>query len=305
MAFAPIGTAWLGDDEPSRDAAVRVAGGLAGERILVPLVDPSVSAVTDQIGVAATLARTHDASLQVTNPVALPRQVPSEFHERVTDDAETQLLEWALAEVRDSRVAATGTLLYHRRLARRIIDAVASHDADAVVLPGGSWGGLRRGVPERVAVHTDADAVVVNGQPGYHDVASILLPVGGGPHSGLAADVARRVAADCDAWIDVLHVVEEAAPEARREAAQACVEAAAQRIDRSETTTTWVLEAEDVAGAIIEQSRYYGLTVMGAPTKGRLRQFVFGSTTNDVRADARSLVLMARNNSRNRGGVAE
>ena len=57
-----------------------------------------------------------------------------------------------------------------------------------------------------------------------------------------------------------------------------------------------MLEADDVAEAIIEQSNYYPLTVLGAPTKGRLRQFVLGSTTQDIRADAQSVVLVGRNN---------
>lgn len=57
-----------------------------------------------------------------------------------------------------------------------------------------------------------------------------------------------------------------------------------------------MLEADDVANVIIDQSEYYPLTVLGAPTKGRLRQFVFGSTAQDIRAGAQSAVLVGRNN---------
>lgn len=298
MSFAPFAMTWLGDDEHAPEGDSRIAGRLEGEHILVPLLDPTVPAITDQVGVAATLARTHGASLQVLNPIALPEQLSYEYREDVTDEAERQLLAWALDEVDERGTRAEGTFLYHRRLGRSLTRSIAAHDIDTVVLPGGTKPGLRPTVTERITTHAEADVIVVNGQPGYDEVTSILLPVAGGPHSGLATDVARRIAEDQDAWVDVLHVVEEDAPAHRRMAAEEYVEAARNRLAGFENVDTWILEADDVAEAIIEQSEYYSLTVLGAPTKGRLRQFVFGSTTDDVRANAKSLVLTGRNNSR-------
>lgn len=109
----------------------------------------------------------------------------------------------------------------------------------------------------------------------------------------MAAD-AQSIAADANAWIDVLHVVDEDAADRRRDEAAELVEDIYRRIARPETTTTWVLEAPDMVEAIAEQSRYYELTILGAPTKSRLRQFVSGSTNRSVRANARSVVLSAR-----------
>ncbi|MFT4889384.1 MAG: hypothetical protein ACI9YT_000293 [Halobacteriales archaeon] len=62
------------------------------------------------------------------------------------------------------------------------------------------------------------------------------------------------------------------------------------RLD-GEQWDTWLLEAEDVAEAIVEQSADYDATVLGALRKGRLRRFLFGSTTGAVQDRAESAVL--------------
>lgn len=97
-----------------------------------------------------------------------------------------------------------------------------------------------------------------------------------------------------------VHVVDEDASDHRREMVDAYLKAAYRRIARPETTTTWVLEAADATETIIEQSAYYGLTVIGAPTRSRLRRFVSGSTNRSIRNNARSVILSAQSNSASR-----
>ena len=101
---------------------------------------------------------------------------------------------------------------------------------------------------------------------------------------------------DTDAWVDILHIVPPRATDRRRERATECVDTIYDRIGRPDRTTTWVLEGESPADAIVEQSEYYGLTVLGAPTKGRLREFIAGSTSRTVRHGARSAVVSVRAN---------
>lgn len=280
------------------DGTPLVVGQFDGDHILVPLLTREVPALTDQLKVATTLARVTGASLTVINPISVPEQTPKEYHHEVTDSDDAALLEWAFEQTAESLPQVDGDFLYTRDSVTGILKAVRTRNVDTLIVPGGSHGGhLRTGVTEQIAAHADADVVVVNGQAGFKKVASILLPVAGGPHSGFAADIAASIAADCDAWIDILHVIDEDAPDRQREQAEGLVEDIYHRIARPETTTTWVLEATDITEAIIEQSGYYGLTIIGAPTKGRLRKFIFGSTNQSVRASASSVVLSARNNS--------
>lgn len=279
---------------PSGDPS-RLAGELAGEHILAPLIASQRPVVTDQLRVAAALARSTGASLHVADPVA--PDAPTPGHDGVTADEEERILDWAVDRVSAPEGRRRGGITRARRVARGTRTAVERNDVDTLVVPGGSAAGLlRRGLTGRLAVRTDCDVVTVNGDTGYERVPSVLLAVAGGPHTGLATDVAGRVAAENDAWVDVLHVVPEDPPARRREEAREYVAAATERIDRPESTSTWILEAGDPARAIVEQSRYYGLTVVGAPTTGRLRRFIAGSTTGSIRKGARSVVLSARRN---------
>lgn len=295
MALHRLAGGLLGGDGSVAAESRPIAGHLAGERILAPLLTADAPALTDQIAVASALAQGPDASLTIANPVTVPEQTPRGLHREVSDEADRLLLDWALARAQESTPDADGRLLYARRVERGLDRYVERADVDTLVLPRATGGGLGAGTADRIARRVDCDAVVVNGRPGYDSPPSLLLPVAGGPHSGLAADVAQRVAAEADGWIDVLHVVDADAGADRRERAREYVEAAADRIARPETTTTWVLEADDPVATIVEQSGYYALTVIGAPTTGRLRRFLSGSTNSSIRSDARSVVLSAHN----------
>lgn len=297
MSFAPAAALMAGSESDRRAGdELPLPGAFDGDRLLVPVLTSARPALTDQVRVASALARTTDATLHVVHPGAQSGSTTVDLGRELTTDDERDLLDWATD--RDDAVAPTNAgFLSARRLVNDLLDAIRRHDIDTLVVPSDpGTGPLRPGVTDRLALRATCDVVTVNGRRGYRDVPSILLAVAGGPHSGLATDVAGQIAADCDAWVDVLHVVEEGSTDRERQAAECHVETAARRIDRPSSTTTWVLEAPDVAAAIIEQSTYYGLTVIGAPTKGRLRQFISGSTNQTIRSDARSVVLSVRNN---------
>lgn len=294
MGFQTIGLSWLRDDA---EEVLPIAGESEGRHVLAPLLTSTLPAVSDQLRVATALARTMEASLSVMEPGVVGGQVPTEYRHEVTDGDVRELVGWAIDRAADRTASGGGRITGRRRPVTAVLRAADTHDVDTLVLAGTSKGGLlRRGLTERIAAQAGTDVVVVNGQPGYDTPASILLAVAGGPHSGLATDVAGRIGADFDAWIDILHVVDEETPDRVRDQARTYVEGAAERIARPESTSTWILEAPDIADAIIEQSAYYGLTVIGAPTKGRLRQFISGSTNRTIRDNARSVVLSARNN---------
>lgn len=263
-----------------------------GDGVLVPLLSPDRAVLTDQLRVAAVLARTADVGLYVFSPyTGTHRSIPATAD--LTADEERALLSWASEDACPETHG--GTFEYTRELVGGILDRVRDADVDSLVVPSGSDAGrFRRGLVDRLAVRADCDVITVNGRRGFDEVPSLLLAVADGPHSGLATDLAARVAADCDAWIDVLHVVEEDAPARTRERAETRVEEAVERVGRPDSTTSWVLEAGDVADAIVDQSAYYAVTVVGAPTSGRLRQLVFGSTNRAIRSGARSVVLSAR-----------
>jgi len=290
---------FLANDGDTSDPTPYVAGRFGGKQILVPLLTQKMPALTDQLKIATTLARVTGASLTVINPLGTSSQSSSEYHHEVSESDEADLLEWVFDQTAESLPRVNGDCVYTRGVVTGVLQAVRTRNVDTLVVPGSvQEGRLRMGITERIAAHADADVVVVNGRTGFEEPASILLPIAGGPHSGLAADVATSIATDSGAWIDILHVIDEDAPNRHRDGAEELVEDIYRRIDRPDTTTKWVLETTDTTAAIVDQSRCYDLTIIGAPTKGRLRKFMFGSTNQSVRKNAGSVVLSARNNSR-------
>ena len=175
-----------------------VAGRFDGDHILVPLLTREIPPVLDQLKIATTLARARNASLTIINPVPVPEQIPKVYGHAVTDSDDRALLDWAFERTDDTLPHVNGDFLYTRDVVRGVLHAVRARDVDTLVVPSGArTGRLRKAVTGRIAAHT-ADVVVVNGRTGF-EPPSILLPVAGGPHSGLAADAATTIATDCNA----------------------------------------------------------------------------------------------------------
>jgi len=138
-------------------------------------------------------------------------------------------------------------------------------------------------------------------------VSSILVAVGAGPHTGATVDVAREVADATGAWLELFHVVPsdralvdgdatavdgEADPDEYAAAGDRLLSAARDRLGDFDRVDRWLVEDHTAAGAIVEQSPYYDLVVVGAPTTGAVGRFVFGSTTDTVIDDAEVPVVV-------------
>jgi len=138
------------------------------------------------------------------------------------------------------------------------------------------------------------DVLTVDGRGEADRIASILVPVAGGDHSQLALESAVAIARANDAAVDLFHVLEADTDEARAEGRQ-LLDAVESSIapDERDRVDTWLYETPGAAEAITEQSEYYDLTVMGAPTDSPLKRFVFGSTSKQVQREAESPVIVA------------
>ncbi|ELZ39496.1 universal stress protein [Halorubrum tebenquichense] len=145
-------------------------------------------------------------------------------------------------------------------------------------------------------------------------VSSVLVAVGPGPHSGATVDVAREIAAATGAWLELFHVVPSDAaladagpgddatgtavgPDDARDtdyaaAGERLLDAAESRLGGFDRADRWLVEDRTAAGAVVEQSPYYDLVVVGAPTTGTVGRFVFGSTTDTVVGDAEVPVVV-------------
>lgn len=255
----------------------------AGGRVLLVLPDGTAPRTAR---VAASVAAARGADLVVLRAGPAPPDAGGRAEEAV---AGAVAVPWNSGSSPDLDVVDAG------RDERPPVDAAVAaadrHDADLVVAPGGPATGLDGGAAERLYAAAPCDVAVVGGRTPAERVASVLVPVAGGPHSRLAVDVAGSLAAATGAWVDVLHVVDPDATAERRAEAESSLAAAVDRLDADVRADTWLLAAPDPTAAIVEQSAYYDVTVVGAPRTGRLRRAVYGSASGTVRREARNATV--------------
>lgn len=267
--------------------------------VLVPVVTDGVSA--GALGIAISIADHSGTDLLITGMETIPEQTPLDHPELpiAGDRWVRNSIEMATAlGAHPSEVL--GATLVGRDIKRMIAHEVDGRDVQILVLEQAD-GSTAGGSPlvesiDSVFESVGCDVVLTTGAEHLENLSTILVPVAGGPHSGMAVDIAMALALENEAWIELFHVVNPDASEDVRRSGEQYVEAALDRLGEFEHVDTWIYEAPDVAEAIIEQTRYYDLTILGAPRKGRLKRFVFGSKTETIRERADSTVVTVRSN---------
>lgn len=173
-----------------------------------------------------------------------------------------------------------------------IVTEATTLDADAIILND-----ISERLEAQLSRRLGYDTIVVTERSPPESVASILVPIAGGPHTGPAVAVAGALAAANDARIELVHILEESDPAATRERAATVLSEGSARVTDSVEVDTRIIEGRDVAEEIVGESNHHDVTIIGAPRKSRLRRMIFGSTAGDVRDRAPNTVLMVRGGS--------
>ncbi|EMA18002.1 universal stress protein [Haloarcula argentinensis] len=150
--------------------------------------------------------------------------------------------------------------------------------------------GLRGDAADQMRKKAACDVVSVTHPRSGASISSVLVPLAGGEHSGLAVVVGGALAAGANAVVELFHVTQD---KAETEAAQATelFDTARARLPESVELDTHHLEAPDAAEAIIDESAHYDVTVIGKPTQSRLIEFITGSVTKSVTEASENAVL--------------
>ena len=271
--------------------AAEPPGGARDGGVVLPLRNGEVAPTATDL--ARAVATGQETTLVVLNAVCFPQQTPLDLPTHLLEDHDD-----AVADVRETIATTTpgletsGTVLVGHDRARLLARAVDEYDYEAVVLDE-TWyehwlTPLVRTPLESLATTVDCPVALPASGRVDETVASVLVPVAGGQHSDAAVDIARAIAASYDACIDLLHVTtggDEAGT------GEQLLDDHLARLDAVDDSDTWLLEADGVEAAIVEQSRYYDVTVVGAPRTKRLRRFVFGSTSRTIEADGSNAIV--------------
>lgn len=248
---------------------------------------------------ACTLAEDHDGEVLVMSAVTVPEQTPlSEGRELA--DRRRSVLDRAIAFATERGVPVSGTIRIGHHAADAILNTLAQHDADGVLL---GWRGQRaqgRDVVlgttvDRVVRDADCDVYVEKVGAATRRVDSILLPTAGGPHAELAAATAGVIARAEGATVRIMNVIEPGAEAADRRQAEALVASVAAEFKETDIPVeTAVVEAEDVVGAITAKTGEHDLTIIGATREGLLQRLLFGAIPETVGQRAPNTVIMTK-----------
>lgn len=265
--------------------------------VLVPVFDEAPSKST--LDAATAIAEANSADLLFIKLVIVPPQTPLELPDSTLETHRRQLRSM-LAGVPETSRPIHGILRIGHTPARVIATAAADHNAATVVAPAEKFD--HRWVPRQLrppaAAVLDAgpecSVVASRAAPDYERVSSLLVPVVDPSRDRFAVQVATAMAEHHDAWIEFLHVVPPAATEARVAEAERCLADAMAQTSDDLHADTWILEADDVATAVVEQSTYYDVAVVGTSRKSRLSRLLSGSTAAAIERRADMTVLSVR-----------
>lgn len=267
--------------------------------LLLPVANPETA---DRLmDTAIDIARGRSMRLVIIHVVEVPAQLPLSGGDRLVEEAgeERQLLEHATQLAKEAGVDAEDRIRYARDVAKGIVGAVDTHDADALLM---GWRGRprRRDIVlgsflDKVLGNAPCDVYVRRIRTPTAPIGSILVAVGGGPHDELATELAGTIAAQRDATVHLLHVHETGASGLDREEATTVLEDRRANLDEEVDVTTEVVEAEHVAGAITDATAHHDLALLGATQDPILKRRLVGSVAQGVgRASACPVIVTRR-----------
>jgi nucleotide-binding universal stress UspA family protein len=265
-------------------------------RLLVSVGNPDH--VEQLLRTARDLARANDGEIVVLSVVVKSRESPfsllkDEVIVRNFGGRRQEIHDRALATVEGTGVPVSGEVRVNHDLSKAILNAIDDHDADAALL---GWADRPRtdfvfgSTVDRIVDRADCDVIVEKIGVEADGVESVLVPTAGSPHAAFAAEVAGTIATANDARVEVVHVVEPGETPADLEELFASTVASVGDAD----VETRVLEAEDVADAVVSLTADHDVTVVGASREGPFQRLLFGAIPREVGRRARCTVVMTK-----------
>jgi amino acid transporter/nucleotide-binding universal stress UspA family protein len=257
-------------------------------KVMVPLANPEHE--TDLITLASAIAKQRGGTVEAVHIVTVPDQTTLEYgaeHAAELNTDSEELLDSAREDAETFGVDIETSTIYSHEGFEQIFDAARSHSADLVVM---GWGADSHGSPGRAESAMDemledvpCDFLVMRDR-GF-DPSRILVPTAGGPDSDLSAEIARLLAAEYDAEIELLHVDDDEAAGEQFLAAWAD--------EHGLEDATLRIESGDVEAAIERAAGDATMVIIGATERGLLRRLVSGSLVIDIADDVDCSVLLA------------
>jgi len=122
-------------------------------------------------------------------------------------------------------------------------------------------------------------------------IASVLVPVAGGPHSGAAVALADTIAAEWGAALTLLTVIPETSTDAEARAASERLDEYTDTVTESPVETA-VVRSGDVVATIVQESNAHELLVIGASERSLFKRLFRGSLPSTLGRETRAPIFV-------------
>ena len=267
----------------------------AGEHVLVSLASAKSAPVL--VKYAGLLSGKESAGIVLFSVIRVPYQTPIDVAERFAGEARQLIGEAAEAAPKDFLLRCF--VRYAHNTAQGIIHCARARNAAVLIL---GWRGFTSRQYCRMGSTLDpviekarCDVVVIKAGEGEPErrIRRILCPTKGrSPHGKLAWDLVKRIAAEHDAEVTIMHVTgtdrKGTIPEKLKESAAAVYEGI--------RYTMRIMRSGDPVGLIIAESKAHDLVVIGASETSLFQRILFGSIPRRIAEGCSCTVMMVRKN---------
>lgn len=267
-------------------------------RLVVPVANPET--VGRLMDTAIDIAVDHNLEMVVVHVVEVPPQIPlSEGSCLVDEGGEIpQMLDYATEQATDAGVPVESRIRYARDVATGIVGAIDSYDGSDLLV---GWRGRprRRDIVlgsfiDRLLGEAPCDVYVKRIRTPPRAIDSILVPISGGPHSELAVELAGTIAAQRDATVTLMTVLQPDPTESVLDDVHNRFDDATDALPEETTVDTKLVYSDHVAGSITDETANHDLTILGATQESLLRRKLVGSVAQGVGRSAASSVILVR-----------
>jgi nucleotide-binding universal stress UspA family protein len=262
----------------------------------MPIANPET--VDRLLGTAVDIAREQSIPILGMYVCEVQSQVPLSMGDRTLSDEESELVDYATERGAEFDVDFEVKTRYARDTATGIVGSVDAYDGSALLM---GWRGRPRrrdivlgSLLDRVLAEAPCDVYVQRVKEPRNDPGSILVPVVGGPHDELGAELAGVIASQHDATITLLHVDRSDGVEQAEKSQAALFRERRGQIPDGIAVDERIVESDHVAGAVSDATTDYDLTVLGATRETFLNRKLVGSVAQGAGRTAGTSVIVTR-----------
>ena len=265
---------------------------------MVPIANPRTEA--SLVDFACTLASAREsATVHAVHVIQTPGYRPADpspGHRRRISEESERLMRPIRETASEYDVAFETSLVVTNRSFEEVFNAARRTDSDLVVMGWGDnrlWSDARAERPlEELTNQLPCDFLIAKDRG--MDPSEILLSTYGGPDSELSAEVVQSLQSAAGSAVSLLHVVEDADPDADADALESGERFLEEwALDHGLPDAERIVEVGSVETAIEREAADHTMLILGATERGLLSRLLTDSLHLDVVNDVDCSVLLA------------